>query len=334
MKKKLKDMAGITNGTQYKGNLHSHTTTSDGHLTPEQSVQMFKGHGYSFLCLSEHDRYTDLSEQFNNDSFIILPGLEASAILLENGHSKNALKVHHMHGILGNKEMQDKSKNHFKNEEILPPPIYFEKWDGAKVAQQLSDTLAEYGCIVTYNHPIWSRVLPEEFIDVKGVTALEIYNYNTVNESNTGTDTTFWDMILRSGRQMYAFASDDNHNEGAFDDACGGWINVVADELSHENIINSIIKGNYYSSCGPVIYGWGIKDNKVWVDCDRCERINMIAGGFVNAGKAAIAITNDGINSMEFDLSGNETYVRLECVDYQGKKAWTNALFVEFDSSK
>lgn len=44
------------NGQFYKGNLHSHTTNSDGHLTPEEAVALFKSQGYHFLCLSEHDR--------------------------------------------------------------------------------------------------------------------------------------------------------------------------------------------------------------------------------------------------------------------------------------
>lgn len=46
-------------GQWYKGNLHSHTTNSDGHLTPAQAVALFRQYGYSFLCLSEHDYYTD-----------------------------------------------------------------------------------------------------------------------------------------------------------------------------------------------------------------------------------------------------------------------------------
>ena len=45
-------------GSWYKGNLHSHTTNSDGRLTPEQSAAYYREHGYSFLCFSEHDYYT------------------------------------------------------------------------------------------------------------------------------------------------------------------------------------------------------------------------------------------------------------------------------------
>ena len=57
-------------GQWYKGNLHSHTTNSDGHLTPAQAVALFRQYGYSFLCLSEHDYYTDLRAELDRDDFI------------------------------------------------------------------------------------------------------------------------------------------------------------------------------------------------------------------------------------------------------------------------
>ena len=78
----MKDYQGFkNNGNWYKGNLHSHTTVSDGKMTPEQSVEVYKEHGYHFLALSEHDIYTDYRKQYNTDNFIMIPAIEASAIL-------------------------------------------------------------------------------------------------------------------------------------------------------------------------------------------------------------------------------------------------------------
>lgn len=83
---------------RYKGNLHSHSTNSDGHLTPAEMISLYKKNGYSFLCLSEHDYYTDLRSEFDTDDFILLPGLEASVKLCDaEGH---LVKTHHIHGIL------------------------------------------------------------------------------------------------------------------------------------------------------------------------------------------------------------------------------------------
>lgn len=56
----MKEYHGFKNcGNWYKGNIHSHTTVSDGMLTPEQSVKLYKDNGYHFLCFSEHDIFTD-----------------------------------------------------------------------------------------------------------------------------------------------------------------------------------------------------------------------------------------------------------------------------------
>ena len=181
---RFENMRGLPHGgRQFKGNLHSHTTNSDGMLTPAQAVELFRAQGYHFLCLSEHDHYTDYSSELGREDFLILPGLEASANLMVSKDDHRRRKTHHMHGILGTWAMQQAAKQRFAPSELLPPVRCFGEWDGAAVAQQVADTLREHGCFVTYNHPIWSRVEPQEFIGVEGVWALEIYNYNTVNES-------------------------------------------------------------------------------------------------------------------------------------------------------
>jgi hypothetical protein len=313
---------------QFKGNLHSHTVNSDGCLTPAQSAELFREHGYDFLCFSEHDRYTDYREQFNDDGFIILPAIEASAILYADGEHKNRLKVHHMLGILGTEQMQKAAPEHFHHMEFLQPPVYCGEWDGAAAAQKVCNTLRAHGCMVVYNHPIWSRVSLQEFDHTEGVTALEIYNYGTVNESGTGYDVTFWDQILRDGRQIFATAADDNHNDGAFPDACGGWIQVQAPALTQDDIITAIMNGRYYSSSGPRIDSLKIKGDAVKVKCSPCERVNFICGGFINAGTTVLAGKAGTIEEAEFALKGNEQYVRAECVDAKGRTAWSNAVFL------
>ena len=46
----MKEYNGFKNcGSWYKGNIHSHTTISDGMLTPEQSVKLYKAVSYTHL---------------------------------------------------------------------------------------------------------------------------------------------------------------------------------------------------------------------------------------------------------------------------------------------
>ena len=319
------------NGNWYKGNIHSHTVNSDGHLTPEEAVKLYSENGYSFLAFSEHDMYTDYREQFNRKDFIILPAIEASSVLMAGDGSHRVLKVHHIHGILGTSGMQKKTRGSlFSHMERHIPGLSFGEWNGADEAQKLCDMLKARGCITVYNHPVWSRVIPEEFINTAGLTAIEIFNYNTVNESGTGYDTTYWDLMLRTGCHINATASDDNHNEGLFPDSCGGYVMVKADELEHDAIIKALTEGNYYSSSGPEIYDWGIKDGKVFIRCSPVRRINFIAGNMLNYGGTIMSGNADEcIDKGEMELKGKENYVRAECIDRYGFTAWTNPIYLQ-----
>lgn len=328
----IRDQRGFSGeGDWYKGNLHSHTTSSDGKLTPAEAVELYREHGYSFLCFSEHDLYTDRRPEFDREDFIILPGLEASAVLYEKESDAGRLKVHHIHGILGTEEMQRAAGSRvFREREYVEPRKLFGTWDGAGEAQNLCDYLRSRGCITVYNHPIWSRVEPQEFTGTKGLWALEIFNYNTVNESGTGYDAACWDQMLRAGTAIGGTASDDNHNEGLFDDSCGGFIAVRAPRLRHEEILKSLIAGNYYSSAGPELYDWGICNGEVYVECSPVFRIDFIAGNHVGDGTSIVCRSRgETITKGTFRLRGDEDYVRVQVSDAYGRAAWTNAIFTK-----
>lgn len=316
-------------GNWYKGNIHCHTTDSDGMLTPDEVVRLYKDAGYQFLAISDHNIFSDYRSRFDCEDFIILPAMEASAVLYRDENKKALLKVHHIHGILGNKQMQEEAeKGLFTHLQRYPEWEYFGNWDGAEVAQKLQDELVARGCLTIYNHPVWSRVREDEFIHTKGLTALEIYNYGTVNESATGYDALRWDVMLQNGSRIYATASDDNHNREA-EDSLGGYIVVKAEELSHEAVIQAILTGNYYSSSGPAIHDWGIKDDVAYVKCSPVSRVNFMAGNHVNAGLSVLSETGgDELTYAEFPLRGDEDYVRVECVDQYGKIAWSNPIFL------
>lgn len=209
----------------------------------------FRGWEDARIVLSERgDFYTDYRRELGEKNFLILPGVEATAVLFDD--EGNTVRLHHMNGILGTESMQKGAlESTFLHMEKVEPDIYYgTDWDGNKTGKKLAERLKNHGCIVTYNHPIWSRVRPEDFINIPDINMLEIFNYNTVNECGTGYDVTYWDLMLRSGRHINADATDDNHNGGSFPDSFGGYIVVQAEELSHEAICQAILNGEYYSS--------------------------------------------------------------------------------------
>ena len=312
------DQTGLLpGGNRYRGNLHSHTTVSDGNWTPEEAAREYRAHGYSFLVLTDHDIYTDRTD-LDTDDFILLPGVEASATLRAG---RRMAKTHHLLGI-----GIPGAANPFRDGERLSPPRFEGGWDGAAAAQALCDTLRARGCLVVYNHPIWSRVEEGEVIHTRGLTALEVWNYATVSESGLGWDDARWDVMLRAGNDLFAVATDDNHNGGTYDESFGGWITVRAAALTREAITAAILAGSYYSSAGPEIEAWGVRDNRVWVECSLCERINMLAGGPIGNGRTALAPGGGALRGASFPLRGGEEYVRVECVDHRGRKAWSNPL--------
>lgn len=328
----MKDISGFSeHGNWYKGNLHSHTTNSDGKLTPEESVKLFREHGYSFLAITDHDRYSDYRLAFDSKDFIILPGYEASAVLFNDVDSKRRAKVHHVNAILGSSSMVCEASAQLpKHLERLKLRVSFNEWNGAAVLRGMVAQMRAMGFIAMYNHPVWSRVAAEDFIGEEGIFALEIFNYNTENESGTGFDTTHWDAMLRAGRRVWGVASDDNHNEGLFDDACGGWVTVRAPELSHDAIIENLLSGNFYSSAGPEIYDWGVRNGRAFVECSKVSRINFIAGGDVGDGITVMGFPlADELAGGGYKLKGDETYVRAECIDKYGRRAWTNPIFLK-----
>mgnify|MGYP001193246418 FL=1 len=71
----MKKTTFFPEGNFYKGNIHSHTTRSDGRLSPEAAISEYRDRGYHFLILTEHNRYTDL-KGYDSDNFILLPGME------------------------------------------------------------------------------------------------------------------------------------------------------------------------------------------------------------------------------------------------------------------
>lgn len=311
---------------RYKGNLHSHTTNSDGCLTPAEAVTAFRERGYQFLCLSEHDLFTDYSGEFDREDFIILPGIEASAYLYADESHTARLRCHHMHGILGTDEMVAAAPERFAHMERLEPPAYVGTWDGLAVARELGTELAAHGCAVTYNHPIWSRIEPEDLMGLDCAFGIEVWNYDTVNECALGADTVYWDMLLRRGIHVGAIAADDNHNPGTFDDAFGGWVVVCAPELTRDTVVRALLDGRYYSSSGPEVHGFGVNDGRAWIECSPCERVNLICGGPIGVGETRIAPEGELLERAEFTLRGTETYLRFECVGANGRTAWTNAL--------
>jgi len=308
----------------YKGNLHCHSTVSDGHLNYEEIKHKYKSNGYNFLCYSDHNVFNDMTS-YDDKDFITLPGVEWDCDCVENGE---VFKTHHISGFRGTKEMLSRAKEEpLKHGEKMPRLVF----KGQETVQEMMQYFKDRGNFCTYNHPLWSCMTPADFGSLEGYAAMEIYNNACNLSSHTSHGDVYWDMLLCAGHRICGVAADDNHNiKTEFpDDSCGGWINVNAPELTHDEVVSAIIEGRFYSSTGPVIKNYGVLDGMVFVECSPVNHINIIAGGGIMLGACYWSenIMDNSLTYAEKKLTGKERYIRIECVDHLGRTAWSNPLY-------
>ena len=107
---------------------------------------------------------------------------------------------------------------------------------------------------------------------------------------------------------------------------------MQAPELTHDAIIQNFLDGNYYFSAGPEITDWGIKDGKAWISCSAVNRIHFVAGNIINDGTTVLGEAfEDSLTHGEYTIKGHETYIRAEVTDKDGRTAWTNPIYLEWD---
>ncbi|MEL6317668.1 MAG: phosphotransferase, partial [Pseudomonadota bacterium] len=85
-------------GAFYKGNLHTHSTRSDGGLDPEEVCRRYRERGYDFLALTDHfvGRYdypiVDTAP-FRTNAFTTVLGAEVHTGRMRNGELWHLLAV-------------------------------------------------------------------------------------------------------------------------------------------------------------------------------------------------------------------------------------------------
>ena len=85
-------------GRFFKGNLHTHSTRSDGGLSPGEVVAAYRARGYDFLSLTDHflEKYdfpiVDTTA-YREDQFTTILGAELHGPTLENGDPWHILAV-------------------------------------------------------------------------------------------------------------------------------------------------------------------------------------------------------------------------------------------------
>lgn len=308
----------------YRGNIHCHSTASDGKLPPEEVARRYREAGYSFLCFTEHELFTGRTD-LGSDTFLVIPAVEWSCST--GGKVDVPDQCHHINAIEGTAAMLNSAPlGRFQPGDIMPRLPY----QGEASVRIMLDVIRGHGCIAIYNHPVWSRVRPQDYGLLNGFAGVEVHNYGCELEDFTGFSETYWDNQLSDGSHVFAVATDDNHNAKLPDDSFGGWIMVHAPMLTQDAIIQAIVDGHFYASTGPDIQRYGIRNGVAFVECSGVNQVNFVCGGNINCGSTTWDIAGgDGVTYAEHRISGRESYIRVRCQRKDGKIALSQPLFPE-----
>ena len=298
----------------FKGNTHTHTLNSDGDSTPDEVVRWYREQRYHFLVLTDHNVVTPV-EGLNAlhgapDRFLVIRGEEVT-------DSVDRKPVH---------------LNLIGGDGFVPPQ------GGATPADALRRNVAAMlraNGIISINHPNFGWALSGEDIRAgAGAHLLEIANaHPQVNNggggSSPGTEE-LWDAALSAGLTIYGVASDDMHElKRPWSKASArpgqGWIVVRASGLTEEAILASLARGDFYASTGVEITDIQIGPARVALTIKE-QGSTRFTVRFVGRGGRVLAELAGP--PYQYDIAGDEGYVRAKVVDSNGLVAWTQPVFV------
>ncbi len=292
-------------GEWYRGNIHAHTTISDGTKTPEELVELYKEAGYSFLSITDHSVVAKTAHLSEPD-FLLIPGEEICIGTSTVGTLYHIVAL----GV----------------DDTLP----FRDFDHGLDPQRVIDKIKELGGIPILAHPYWSGLNHNDMMQIKGYHGVEIYNTSCDYERNTGYSEPHIDGIIAAGKKPLIYATDDHHGAemgNAPLDACVAWINVKAEELTVEGIMSAIKAGYFYSSTGPEFKDINIDDEGVLsIECTPVRYITFVSTpslGFKYHSK------DKPLTKAEYPGRPGETYIRVEIEDFEGRRAWSNPIYNE-----
>lgn len=315
----IKDCQLLPEIRSYKANLHCHTTLSDGRLTPEQTKAAYQKEGYSIIAFTDHRTYA-WHQELDDQNFLSLAALEVD--LTEQNKDWPISKTYHMN-LFDTCPQQDKT-----GLDLLPR---FDYHAGPQVWNDYIARMNELGFLVCYNHPYWSLQNYEDYKDLRGLFAMEIYNHGCEVEGLYGFNPQAYDEMLRTGQRLCALATDDNHNvypqDSAECDSFGGWVRIASGELNYASVIQALREKRFYWSTGPELRGVEIKDGVLRVKSSPVEKIFVMQESR-NYYRAQV-LPGETLTQAEFPLTGKEGWIRVEVKDAQGRFAGTSAFYLD-----
>jgi len=292
-------------GRFWRGNLHTHTTASDGHLAPLEVCEFYRSAGYDFLAITDHalERFgyplTDVSAHDTAD-FVTLRSAELHAGRIDSGHFWHLLGI----GL----------------------PAAFDRPGDNETGPELAARALAAGSFVAAAHPAWYGATEGEIRSLGPIHAIEAWNATAADLNDRPDSWYVLDQLLSRGGRYTAIATDDAHFSGERNDALQAWVWVKAEALTGPGLLAALKTGRFYSSTGPEF-------RSIEIDTARCMTIRCtpVDRVFVTGrGHQVASIQGDGLTEGMVDLAGLEgPYCRVTVRDRDGGRAWSNPIRLE-----
>lgn len=326
-------------GNFYKANLHCHSTVSDGLLSPKELKQAYINQGYSVIAYTDHNLLLDQNKELSDESFLALNGFEADASELLGGEITEPADRKTCHLCFIAKDPDNLTHPFWHRSKYLFGGAndykHLAKFDESKedyersyTPECINEMIAlgkESGFFVTYNHPTWSLEGYLQYSSYEGMDAMEIFNYSCYVAGYPEYNPRVYDDLLRQNKRIFCVATDDNHNRSK--DSFGGFVMIKAEKLDYKSITQALENGDFYASQGPIIKSIWYEDQKICVECEGAQRIQLNTG--ITLAHSKRAKDGEPLTYAEFELDPTCIYVRVTVVGENGKKACSNAYFID-----
>jgi hypothetical protein len=298
----------------HRGNLHAHSSWSDGDAPPEHVYRWYRHRGYAFAAITDHGVRSDphTFHDLERDDFVILAGEEITMDVQG--------KPVHVNGLC--------------TERTIGGGRFASSKDALTWA---IDRVLEQQGVALVNHPnFYWALTPDDLLAAGRAQLLEIHSghpgVHSEGNAKHPSEEALWEGALASGKHFAAVAVDDTHHiDPAFPDPAArpgrGWVEVFSGELSARAICADLAKGRFYSSSGARLRRIQMTETSfsVWPrDADTLVE-------FLDIGGKLLAQAHPSVEAgATYTLAGGEKSVRARFTRPNHKRAWTQSYRVAY----
>lgn len=290
-------------GRFWKGNLHTHTSRSDGAYDVEQVCQRYQDAGYDFLAITDH----------------FLPRYHYPIV------DTRTLRTAHFTTIIGAELHTDRTEmGEIWHILAVGLPLDFAPPTEDERAADLAARAQAAGAYVAVAHPNWYTLTERDIETLGMVDAIEVFNGVAADHNDCADSWAIADVMLGRGLRYLACATDDFHGTKQRHDFRRGWVMVKSESLAPEALLTALKAGHYYSSTGAELYDIALDANRqLTVRCSPADWV-FTSG----KGSKSLAVTGHSDVHFTFDLANfTSPYFRVTVRAANGGRAWSNPIW-------